>query len=98
MALTTYEEIKQQLLDEWEYVNDDTVHQYAEELIPIYYSGIQEEWLSLPGDEIDVWHDYVGELNSSTSIFKLMSYDLLHYYFQLVDKAFNDIKEAQEDA
>ena len=94
MALTTYSDIKQQLTDEWEYVNDDTVHQFAEELIPVYYSEIIEEWNQLPNEYTDVWHDYVGELNSNTRITTLMSYDLFQYYFDLVDKAFNEIKEA----
>jgi hypothetical protein len=95
MALTTYSDIKQQLIDEWEYyITEENTHLYAEELIPVYYSEIIEEWNQLPNEYTDVWHDYVGELNSNTRITTLMSYDLFQYYFDLVDKAFNEIKEA----
>ena len=100
MALTTYQDIKQQLLDEWEYyITEENTHLFAEELIPVYYSDIMEEWKELPNEYTDVWHEYVGgELRGKISIFNLMSYDLFHYYFDLVSKAFNEIKEEQNNA
>ena len=51
--LTTYNEIKAQLLDEWEYTKEERLHEVAESLAPVYYSDIVKEWQELPSEATD---------------------------------------------
>lgn len=91
--LSTYTEIKAQLLDEWEDVKESRLHEYAEDYTPVYYSDIAEEWAELPVDDTDAWKDYGVEFNSETTIHSLMTADLNLYYQALVERAFEEITE-----
>ena len=96
MALTDYEDIKQEILNDWEDITEDDLHQIAEGYIPIYYGDIISEWQELPMEYTDSWRDF--GISQDTTIFKLMGYDLFNYYYQLTDKAFRDVEEAQDNA
>jgi hypothetical protein len=93
MDLATYEDIKQELLDDWEHVTESRLHEYAESNTPVYYSGIMKEWQELPMEDTDAWKEYGLEINSETTIFSLMSADLNLYYQGLVEKAFEEIQK-----
>ena len=93
MSLTTYNEIKKQLVDEWETVKETRLHEYAEDFTPVYYYDIAEEWAELPVEDTDAWKDYGMELNSETTIHSLMTADLNLYYQALVERAFEEITE-----
>ena len=90
MALTTYEEIKEELLNDWDNISEDDIHQIADGYVPVYYGEIISEWQDLPMEHTDTWQDF--GINNDTSIFTLMGYDLFNYYYQLTDKAFSEIK------
>lgn len=96
MALTTYQEIKDEILSEWDNITEDDIHQIADGYVPVYYSEIIKEWQELPIEETDTWRDF--GISEDASIFTLMGYDLFNYYYQLADKAFSEIKEEQDNA
>ena len=96
MELATYEDIKQELLDDWEHVTESRLHEYAESNTPVYYSAILKEWQELPSEDTDAWKDYGLEITAGTTIFSLMEADLNIYYQGLVEKAFEEITEEKE--
>jgi hypothetical protein len=96
MELATYEDIKQELLEDWEHVTESRLHEYAESNTPVYYSSIMKEWQELPMEDTDAWRDYGVQLTSETTIFSLMEADLNIYYQGLVERAFEEITEEKE--
>jgi hypothetical protein len=98
MELTTYQEIKEQLLSEWEHVQESRLYEYAESNTPVYYSGISKQWQELPGEDTDAWKEYGLQINSETTIYTLMEADLNIYYQGLVEKAFEEITGEKADS
>lgn len=94
--LTTYAEIKAELLDEWEHLTESRLHEYAESNTPVYYSDIVKEWQALPMENTDAWQEYGAAFTPDTTIFSLMTTDLHLYYFALVEKAFAEITEEKQ--
>jgi hypothetical protein len=95
--LTTYEEIKAELLSEWEHLTESRLHEYAESNTPVYYSEIAKEWHELPMEHSDRWQEFGIEFTPDTTIFSLMTTDLHLYYMELVQKAFEDITEEKQE-
>ena len=93
MELATYEDIKEELLEDWDNVQESRLHEYAESNTPVYYSAILKEWQELPAEDTDAWKDYGVEITASTTIFSLMEADLNIYYQGLVERAFKEITE-----
>jgi hypothetical protein len=98
MELATYQDIKEELLEDWEHVTESRLHEYVESNTPVYYSSILKEWQELPSEDTDAWKDYGLEITSETTIFTLMEADLSIYYEGLVEKAFQEITEEKEAA
>lgn len=94
--LTTYNEIKAELLDEWEHLTESRLHEYAESNTPVYYSEIVKEWQELPAENTDAWQEYGAEFTPDTTIYSLMTTDLHLYYFALVERAFAEITQEKE--
>jgi hypothetical protein len=94
--LTTYEEIKAELISEWEHLTESRLHEYAENYTPVYYSGISEDWQLLPMENTDAWKDYGIDISEDTTIYSLMTTDLHLYYFALVEKAYAEIMEEKQ--
>jgi hypothetical protein len=94
--LTTYNEIKAQLIDEWDSVRESRLHEYAEDYTPVYYSQIAKDWQELPMENSDEWKRYGIDISEDTTIFSLMATDLHLYYFALVEKAFAEITEEKQ--
>lgn len=95
--MATYPEIKKQLLDEWQHINEDSLYEIADGLVPVYYSGVLEEWRELSMDETDTWQETIGELSPDTTIFSLMSIDLFNHYLKDTEEAFAEIKEEKQE-
>jgi hypothetical protein len=95
--LTTYAEIKSELLDEWEHLTESRLHEYAESCTPIYYADIADEWQELPQENSDAWQEYGIEFTPETTIVGLMTTDLHLYYFALVEKAYAEIMEEKQE-
>jgi hypothetical protein len=91
--LTTYTEIKSQLLEEWEFVKESRLHEYVESNTPVYYSDIAKEWQELPMEDTDAWKEYGVEVTPITTIYDLMTADLNIYYQALAQRAFEEITE-----
>lgn len=98
MELATYEDIKEELLADWDNVEEGRLHEYAESNTPVYYSAIMKEWQELPMEDTDAWRDYGVQINSETTIFSLMEADLNIYYQGLVERAFEEITEEKADS
>ena len=96
MGLTTYEDIKQEILDDWDNITEDDIHQIADGYVPVYYSDIIKEWQDLPMEYTDTWQDF--GISEDTTIFKLMGYDLFNYYYQLTEKVFREVEEERDNA
>jgi hypothetical protein len=94
--LTTYEEIKAELISEWEHLTESRLHEYAESNTPVYYFDIAKEWQALPMEHSDRWQEFGIEFTPDTTIFSLMTTDLHLYYMELVQKAFEEITEQKQ--
>lgn len=95
--LTTYNEIKAQLLDEWEYTKEERLHEVAESLTPVYNSDIAKEWQELPSEATDAWKEFGPQFTPESTIYAFMTTDLHLYYQGLVERAYNEIKNEKEE-
>jgi hypothetical protein len=96
--LTSYNEIKEELLEDWEHVTESRLYEYAESNTPVYYSAILKEWQELPSEDTDAWKDYGVAVTAETTIFDLMTADLNIYYQALTERAFEEITKQKEDS
>lgn len=96
MALTTYNEIKQELLNEYEHATEDTCHEIADSNTPVYYSDIISEWQALPSEYSDTWREHGHETTPETTITQLMAVDLYYYYHELAYRAYQEIQDEKE--
>jgi hypothetical protein len=99
MALTTYNQIKEQIKDELEQLKDssypeDIITELADSEVPFYYAEIIEEWCALDSDDIDCWKEQ--DQKAVLRITELMAYDLSVYYTRQFLMAWEDIKEELE--
>lgn len=95
--LTTYNEIKAELLSEWEHLTESRLHEYAESNTPVYYFEIAKEWQELPMQHSNRWQEFGIEFTPDTTIYSLMETDLHIYYMELVEKAFAEITEEKQE-
>ncbi len=101
MALSGFDEIKNQVSEEWAYfVNDSerAISEMADSLTPVYNSEIIREWTNLSGDDSDRWHEFGYSLTEMVSIVDLMRIDLAIYYDGQVSLAYSEIYEEKEEA
>ena len=92
-------EIRQEILDNWEYLEEcqypeDYLRELADSQTPIGYSDIINEWRELPMEHSDTWHDYPMERNAT--ITGLMAIDLFNYYDNRYTQLYTEIKTAKE--
>ena len=81
------DEIKAMLLDEWEQLEgsaypEDMLDEFADGVLPVYYSDILKDWAEMPNEFTDNWQEF-GLPSSKTeeiTIFGLMTNDLYIYY------------------
>jgi hypothetical protein len=101
--LTTKEEIKKELLDNIEQLKDnphaeDLVADFADGYVPIYNNRIIEEWVALPMEDSDQWKEYGYDTQrNGGGIIDLMQVDLIFYYLQLANEAWEEIKTELEE-
>ena len=101
MALTTHAEIRAEITDHLEQLQDmrepeDLLQELADSNTPIYYSDIIQEWTELPGEFSDQWQE-MGMAEDAT-ITSLMQTDLYLYYQGEFIAAWEEIKEEQDMA
>jgi hypothetical protein len=94
MGIRTLETIRGYIKEDWTTFTEDSVYQLADDLVPVYYDQIIEEWLQLPMDHQDTWQD--TEVSEDTAITQLMAIDLFNYYLKAVEQAYYDLKREQE--
>lgn len=86
MALTTIREIQERITDE----RIDNLVMLADDLVPIYYNELVEEWIELPIENRDSWD--LSQVNDNTSITDLMAIDLFNYYLSTVELANDELQ------
>lgn len=103
MAITTYEEIKNQIREELGSLlenpyAEDALAEMADAEVPVYNHLIIQEWCELPTDARDEWKElgYDTQRNEG-GILRLMSVDLSIYYLRQFDQAWQELKEEHED-
>jgi hypothetical protein len=89
MSITTLRQIKDLIRDE----GADNLHQLADDLVPIYYSDLVQEWIELPIDHRDTWEP--DQALGQTSITNLMAIDLYNYYYKAIEQVYYDLKREQ---
>ena len=94
--LTSYEDIKEGLapFQGNDYPEDD-LHQYADGLVPIYYSDIVQEWTDLDAEYKDAWQEYGA--SPDATIYSLMGIDLFNYYYDLSTRAHYELYGNKEE-
>ncbi len=102
MALTTFAEMKQEILDNWEQFEsnqypEDLLSEFADSACPIYNGDIIKEWQEMPSEFDDSWRDY-GDTIEGATITKLMQMDLFNYYHHLARNAYNELADEMEPA
>ena len=95
--LTTYNEIKQQIQDEWEQFSSNThpsdiLTELAESACPTYNSDIIAEWSEMPSEFDNSWQDGFS-VSASITITELMWTDLFNYYQHQFQTAYNELAE-----
>lgn len=104
MALWSVDVIKQDLRDEFalhgeknEDFVSDLLTEYADGLVPVYYSEIISEWQAMP-EEFDGLGVVELGLPQDVSVYSLMSQDLWLYYSNAVREAWDElVAEAEAD-
>jgi len=98
--LTSYNDLKEDVkanlaeIQEAKYP-EDYLTEYADGLVPIYYSEILQEWTDLDAEFRDRWHE-LGEVGADASIYSLMAIDLYMYYQQEVERAYYELTNTEE--
>lgn len=96
MKLKQYNELKAEMLSEWDTVDHYDLEQHASDLTPIYYSDIIEQWQGLTMEESDTWREHGHEITPETTITNLMAIDLFYYYLEAVNRAYGELKGEKE--
>ena len=96
----TNEEIKKELLENWEQIEGnpyplDMVREFADGYSPVYYNDILKDWAEMPSEFNDRWQEFTPDANGKT-IFSLMSIDLWVYYLEQAETVYNEIKAEKE--
>lgn len=106
--LTTLEEIKSELKREIGHTfNNDMpseseldrlLNETADGYVPVYNVDIMKEWVALPGEHSDRWKDlgYDTQRNEG-GIISLMQLDLVIYYLELTQKAWDELLPELEE-
>jgi hypothetical protein len=96
---TRYNDIKQELLDNYEQIagspdSSALVMEFAETWLPVYYSEILIEWGKMPFAFTDSWQEVYSQ--TEKGIFELMTFDLATWYCDMAGEAWNEIVEEKE--
>jgi hypothetical protein len=96
--LTSKEDIRQMILDDWDQLSRDNLDYVIDGLIPVYYSDIVEEWQKMPSEWDNSWQEiYCGEIPKNSTIYSLMEVDLWQYYQDAVITIFDEIAESKQE-
>ena len=102
--LTTLDEIKGIVRDRWTELKDDpypedTLNEWADSEVPIFYGDISAEWCGLPFEDVDAWREFGWDEDlESGGIYKLMTIDLVVYYERLFREAYEHEKTERAKA
>lgn len=92
----TYEEIKQELKQHLDELNEDNLSEWADGFIPVYYSDILKDWQEMPSEFDNRWKDDT-DINEDTTIYSLMMIDLFWYYLDQCESAYKELLEEAEE-
>jgi hypothetical protein len=92
--LTSFESIKSELADSFDWLTEDNLYQFVEGFIPVYTNEIIEEWTVMPNEYDNSWMD--NGLSANATITDRMSADLYNYYLDRVQAAYEELVEENE--
>lgn len=92
--LTTIQTIKAELADSFDWLTEDNLYEYVDGYVPIYTNEIIAEWTEMPNDYDDTWQE-LG-LSENATITRRMAGDLYNYYTDLVQTAYAELIEENE--
>ena len=94
-----YEDIKQEILDNWEEIDGEDgqwMTEAVDSALPIYNSDIMEQWARMPNEFTDAWQDVAATIENHT-ITSLMSIDLWVFTQSEYNRAYAAIQEEKEE-
>lgn len=99
MALSTYADVLSEVANELDQLMaseypEDLLREFADSLVPVYYSDILDEWRELPIEQSDRWQE-IGADGKAT-IFSLMSIDLFLYYEDMFVRAYEQLSSEEK--
>ena len=95
MSITTYDQIKAEILDNLEQLKEtpypeDLLLELADSNTPVYYGEIISEWQSMPSEYDDRWQE--TEVGPGLMIMQLMQIDLALYYQEQFLEVWEEVK------
>lgn len=92
----TYEEIKAELKQHLDEVNQDNLNEWADGFVPVYYNEIIKDWQEMPSDYGDRWREIYVDTADAT-ITHLMAHDLFLYYLDQCETAYTELTAEREE-
>jgi hypothetical protein len=96
----SYEDIKQEILDNWKN-KDGRIEEWLDEAVDsalrTYHSDIIEQWRRMPSEYRDNWQEFVVAIENHT-LTGLMAIDLYLYLSDQYREAYAEIQEAKKQA
>ena len=103
MALTTYAEIRAEIIENLELLKEtpypeDMIAELADSSVPVYNNHIIEQWQEMPSSYDDRWKDYGFDTQKNDGgIVRLMQVDLTFYYLEFYNDIWQELKAEQEE-
>lgn len=93
----TYQEIKKELSDHLDEMDQDDLNNWADSFVPVYYNEILKDWAEMPSEFNDSWQEY-GPPSEDATIFSLMRADLFAYYLDQCQTALDELTKERDKA
>jgi hypothetical protein len=96
--LTSYTDLKDMILEEWDSLDRDNLDQLVDSVMPVYYSDIAKQWQEMPSEWDNTWRDIYGqEIPANATIYSLMEVDLWQYYQNEISRIYGEIAEIKQE-
>lgn len=92
--LTSFQSIKSELADSFDWLTEDNLYEYVDGFVPVYTNEIIAEWTVMPNEYDNSWMD--SGISENATITDRMSADLYNYYNGLVQAAYEELVAENE--
>jgi hypothetical protein len=93
--LTSFQSIKSELADSFDWLTEDNLYEYVDGFVPVYTNEIIAEWTIMPNEYDNTWQE-LG-LSDKATITDRMSADLYNYYRDQVQAAYEELVAENEE-